>query len=137
MNARVLLLLVLSPNIGYAATVDFCILHTGEYIDNGPEEAIAHDYWTDDNPKYARGALVEIYRGSTSIYYGYLGDGLGGGTGSLGCTGPITVSSVNATYTVLRPKFGSGERQLRLREGRVHGCQHSRRRDHGRHERAV
>lgn len=96
-----------------AATIKFCISHTGSYVDNG-EAGVGlggpEDFWIGDGAKLARGAYFEVYKNIDGdpelerISYGFLGDGIS--TGDTACTGNITVTAVNGTYDVHVSSYG-------------------------------
>lgn len=109
MNARMLALAAaiaaLSPLAADAATVKFCISHTGSYGDSG---VAGEDFWTDASAKLARGAFFEVEKGGVSLFSSFLGDGLGAGDPGIGCTSDITVASANGTYDLTVSSYGWG-----------------------------
>lgn len=108
------LMLALLAGEARAATIKFCVTTEVRYHDSGqPDDDPSQweDYWADTdwedaNPglKWARGARLQVVRGSTFLWAGYLGDD---STDGLGCTPALTVSAVNATYSLTITSYGA------------------------------
>lgn len=88
-----------------AATIKFCVKHTGIYQDGG----VGEDYWPTKQARPAYGAWTEVRKGSQQgqlIWSGYLGDGIGAGDPGPGCTTNLYVSLPNATYYLNVGSYG-------------------------------
>lgn len=86
-----------SPAHALTKDVKFCFSSYAKFVDSARRAlsggAVEH-YWSDlVEYREVRGAYAEVRQGATSLFSGYLGDGLGTGDSGAGCTPFLTVSS--------------------------------------------
>jgi len=80
-----------------ADTIDLCFEYATSFVDVDDVTDAGEDYWTDNDPKKARGIYYHIEKGAQE-WWGVAGDGFGGT--DIGCTGDKTPNIANGSYDI-------------------------------------